>query len=1009
MNTRVLIFKERDFPFADTTPIENQWILEALPPVQEVRSVGVSDMRERLRADSVNLFINPYGSAFPKEAWPAIYGYLAAGGNMINIGGAPFSVPVCRDADGWHQEIPQTQYHRKLGVNRVYEVETRAISRYDTTDTAPLLSGLTEGFSCERAFELQMSHTSTADPLDGLRSWAGREVVLRPLLYACDSDGRRISAPILALDHIRDEFMGGRWVFMNYHSECPPRKEAFRRLAAYATLGACDIQIKPSFACYQPDERASLVLRANRFRDCGENVFLTVTIRKENSVRTEEIEIVDFASPYYLTIPVPQPLTAGLYTVEARLSQDDLELTDKFADCASSGFRCYDKALVGMTQSLSAGQDYFTRDGKPVPLIGTTYTASDAQSNLLLEPNPSAWYRDLADMREIGINVVRIGVCTDFGRAIPGPATPTECMLRAFEAFMLTAAEHDMPVICSLFTFDPESREETRFYRDPRCIEAHKEYAAAFARRCARFDNLIWELINEPPLRHPGQDDFEQRVCGERPLHGHLSHIALEEARRATPLEAECLPDAQGLEDLYVSENERPVRELDYALSVQDMFSQWVRQMAAVIRQNGNPKQLVTAGHFGSGAGLQPNPQVHWNDVDFTSAWTRWVVDELLLDGLATKTPERPNLIQATRVMSAQDHDSSPRCTEEDSRNVLERRLVTAFASGGAGAVVSLWNAYGGMPSGDEVPVGFHRADLACTLEMDIIRPLSDFLKQARRHMIDRRPEETCMVIPHSSLFSNRDTATLSSRVCARVMSYHLDIPMRAVGEYALENLGNPPLIVLPSPHRLSQDAWETILRSVEAGSTLLVTGTVNFDEHHQPVDRLARFGIESDTRQVAREEEAIIFGTEHRVSYVDNRIARVDRAVLGGKGGSVRTEKVGSGKLVYCALPIELADNIEPTIALYRFALKQAVVQPPFLTETPDPGVLIRPLFFKDAILYCFVSETDSDKDLSLTDNATGKTIIVTVPAYRALMLLIGRQDGKVLARYGITRLEDC
>ena len=61
MDIRVLIFKEEDFPFVNATPIDIQEIVEALPPVQEVRSVGVGGLKERLHADSIDLLINPYG------------------------------------------------------------------------------------------------------------------------------------------------------------------------------------------------------------------------------------------------------------------------------------------------------------------------------------------------------------------------------------------------------------------------------------------------------------------------------------------------------------------------------------------------------------------------------------------------------------------------------------------------------------------------------------------------------------------------------------------------------------------------------------------------------------------------------------------------------------------------------------------------------------------------------------------------------------------------------------
>lgn len=69
-----------------------------------------------LNTDRFDLLITPYGSAFPKRAWKAIFGYLRAGGNWLNIGGIPLSRPVVRAAGGWRVESHQTTYHKQLGI-----------------------------------------------------------------------------------------------------------------------------------------------------------------------------------------------------------------------------------------------------------------------------------------------------------------------------------------------------------------------------------------------------------------------------------------------------------------------------------------------------------------------------------------------------------------------------------------------------------------------------------------------------------------------------------------------------------------------------------------------------------------------------------------------------------------------------------------------------------------------------------------------------------------------------
>jgi hypothetical protein len=388
--------------------------------------------------------------------------------------------------------------------------------------------------------------------------------------------------------------------------------------------------------------------------------------------------------------------------------------------------------------------------------------------------------------------------------------------------------------------------------------------------------------------------------------------------------------------------------------------------------------------------------------VGFTCVHTWWLNDNLLWDGLMTKVPEKPNLAEETGIMFRENPDRTHRRSEEDCRNILERKLVMAIASGGAGFIQWIWNTNVYMTSENEVGIGFHRADLTRKPEIEILSPMAAFLKESRPHLIERRPEDVCMVIPHSNMLSIRNHASAATRACVRVMHYYCGVPMRAVGEYTLENLGSPRLIVLPSAHTLNQSAWETLVKAMEGGATLLVTGPIDRDEYWRPVERLSKLGIQAETRPVAREEEAIIFGSEYRLAFSDEKVNRIDKAVLSGQMGSVVTESVGSGKLIFAPLPFELADNVEPAAALYQFALKQATVPAPFSVEKMDPCVLIRPLVFAEAVLYCIVSETDADKDFDLTDNLTGKKFPIHLPAQRALMLLLSREDGRVLAHYG-------
>jgi len=95
----VLVFREEGFPVADSaSPSPAQ--LEPLFPA--ARLASAQELPGLLDAASTKLFVLPYGSAFPEEAWPNIYQYMKRGGNLLVLGGRPFTRAAYHDTSGWH-------------------------------------------------------------------------------------------------------------------------------------------------------------------------------------------------------------------------------------------------------------------------------------------------------------------------------------------------------------------------------------------------------------------------------------------------------------------------------------------------------------------------------------------------------------------------------------------------------------------------------------------------------------------------------------------------------------------------------------------------------------------------------------------------------------------------------------------------------------------------------------------------------------------------------------------
>lgn len=60
--------------------------------------------------------------------------------------------------------------------------------------------------------------------------------------------------------------------------------------------------------------------------------------------------------------------------------------------------------------------------------------------------------------------------------------------------------------------------------------------------------------------------------------------------------------------------------------------------------------------------------------------------------------------------------------------------------------------------------------------------------------------------------------------------------------------------------------------------------------------------------------------------------------------------------------------------------------------------AVLVLPSVFRDVVLYTFVSETDRDVTMQVTDLQTKTRFPVSVPAGQTAMVLIDRHNGRLI-----------
>jgi hypothetical protein len=298
--------------------------------------------------------------------------------------------------------------------------------------------------------------------------------------------------------------------------------------------------------------------------------------------------------------------------------------------------------------------------------------------------------------------------------------------------------------------------------------------------------------------------------------------------------------------------------------------------------------------------------------------------------------------------------------------------MVISCAVDGAGFIEWVWNTNPYMNSTNEVGIGFHRVDGSAKPELEPFLAIAKFMAQHGQRLRDRRPESVVMVIPHSHMFSPRSSAYEATRRCVRAMYYHCGVPMQAISEYTLAEQSYPAkLIIVPAPRTLTQKCWDALMERAKQGATVAITGAIN-DEERLPVSQTESFAVG---------------GQDYLVRFEGEKIQRIEKA------GFPQINQ--SGRLIRTALPLELGDSMDAVVAFYRMAMAQARVAPIFTVTPQTPAVMVLPSVFRDVVLYTFVSETNRDTAMQVTDLQTKARFAVNVPAGRTAMVMIDRRNG--------------
>ena len=987
---KTVIFWQTGFPTIASQPIDQATLSSALGTSNTVFA-DEAKLNDATTLDHADLLVLPYGSAVPADDWKSIQSYLSHGGSLLILGGQPLRVPVSYKDGSYQTQRAQDSYASTLGLRHTYEVPVAGDAKFAWRHGAA--EGPAPNLRAKRFFAVE-------GRLDGLG-------------YMIAPDGQLVAAPVIF--GTRYGSAPGRFVALDFEPgegywNSTDGIALVRRSADYARQPPATFSVETLFATVRPGETpiVSVHLRPSRGKPSGE-----ITVELKSSAKVLETLTLPIHSDGSDTMPVQfhSALAPGFYEVAATWSDQGQVL-----EYSRNGFWVSPADALHTGPKLGTQADVLTRDGKPFLPVGTNYFGTEENGwDFSGTRNAAGWEHDFAQMKAHGISFVRTGVWMSNSRFIDGDlGGVNERFLRNVEAFLLSAQRYGVAVNFTFYAFSPKagaprpdesSTPAQNPYLDPGMLHQEQAYIRSVASRFRTVPFLSWDLINEPSFSNP-RNVFKGNYPNNAPseiavwhkwLRDHYSNLStLADAWSVTPEELGSfdsipLPDAA---DLSYSRygNPRQVRALDYNLFAQEMFHGWVKSMVATIREAGST-QLIDVGQDEGGVTNRVLNQFYADaGVSFTTNHTYWEDDSLLWDSAAAKVVGVPNITGETGYQPAWAPDGAWRYDELTGMGLMERKWVLGFAAGSTGAMQWDW--------AREVDFGMLRSDGSAKLWEGMMRDLGAFAEAAAPHAQQLQLPEIAIVLPQSLQLSALNSLALQAQQNAvRALYQQAHGSAYAVGEYQIDRLGTPKLILLPSPLGLSEGAWTAIEARVRAGATLLVTGPFDADAHLHGTNRARSLGLPYQTVPLDLREEKMNWpGGEDVFPFTGKKTTVLMRAALDG-GSEWKDISLGSGHVLFSALPLELSDNLEALGRVYTYAMRKSGVTPQIVKGKNDPGILVCPTEYKDATLYVLTSETGR-RTVSFEDRRSRKTFTTMLESGRAAIVMVG-VDGTLIASY--------
>jgi hypothetical protein len=275
------------------------------------------------------------------------------------------------------------------------------------------------------------------------------------------------------------------------------------------------------------------------------------------------------------------------------------------------------------------------------------------------------------------------------------------------------------------------------------------------------------------------------------------------------------------------------------------------------------------------------------------------------------------------------------------------------------------------------------------------------------------QPAQVVVIASQAAQYSAvGDMQIEAQRKATRALAYYDRLTPYLIYENQIEKMGSPKLAILPSAQALGEDAWQELLKYVDGGGNLLITGPVDRDEHWQKVPRAGKLLPQARTIPLTYHNAAVVpqdASPAPNLQRMRNSPLSFDLQAQGSleslriPNASFTEINHGKGRIFWAAEPVELAQGDQATADVYSYVAGRVGIQPQFELATPlSPGVIVYPITLGDSVLYVFVSDSAESSNIDLRDKATGVRITLNLPAEHAGLALVGKKETSVIAKYG-------